>query len=155
MSIKKICILGLDDYAMLTGNTAFGLTGGESVQHVLLAKAWRDLGLDVSIIVRDHGQPRITTIDGIRAVAAYPHKGGIYGLRFLHPRLTGIWRAMRHVDADIYYQSPASPWAGLAAFFAKTSTSNSFCASHRIATVVAGSSRCRTDVIVGCSTTAY
>jgi glycosyltransferase involved in cell wall biosynthesis len=120
MSIKKICILGLDDYAMLTGNTAFGLTGGESVQHVLLAKAWRDLGLDVSIIVRDHGQPRITTIDGIRAVAAYPHEGGIYGLRFLHPRLTGIWRAMRHVDADIYYQSPASPWAGLAAFFAKT-----------------------------------
>jgi glycosyltransferase involved in cell wall biosynthesis len=120
MANRKICIVGLDDYAMLTGNTAFGLTGGESVQHVLLAKAWRDLGLDVSIIVRDHGQPRITTIEGIRAIAAYPQQGGIFALRFLHPRMTGIWRAMRDIDADIYYQSPASPWAGLAALFAKT-----------------------------------
>jgi glycosyltransferase involved in cell wall biosynthesis len=120
MSMKKICILGLDDYAMLTGNPEFGLTGGESVQHVLLAKAWRDLGLDVTVIVRDHGQPRVTTIDGIRAIAAYPHDGGIFALRFLHPRMSGIWRAMREADADIYYQSPASPWAGLVAFFAKS-----------------------------------
>jgi glycosyltransferase involved in cell wall biosynthesis len=120
MPLKKICILGLDDYAMLSGNTAFGLTGGESVQHILLAKAWRDLGLDVSIIVHNHGQPRITSIDGIRAVAAYSPKAGVFGVRFFHPRLTGVWRAMREIDADIYYQSPASSWAGLVALFAKT-----------------------------------
>ena len=119
MQTKKICILGLDDYAMLTGDPSFGITGGESVQHVLLAKAWRDLGLDVSLIVHDHGQPRVTMVDGIRAIAAFPKTGGIFALRFLHPRMTGVWRAMQEADADIYYQSPAAPWAGVAAAFAK------------------------------------
>ena len=120
MALKNICIVGLRDYPMLTGDPAYGCTGGESVQHVLLARAWRDLGLDVSIIVYDHGQPRLTMVDGIRAVAAFSQNGGIFGLRFLHPRLTSVWRAMREIDADIYYQSPAGPWSGLAAGFAKT-----------------------------------
>jgi glycosyltransferase involved in cell wall biosynthesis len=120
MPVKRICVVGLDDYAMLTGDTAFGHTGGESVQHVLLARAWRDLGLDASILVHDHGQPRVTTVDGIRAIAAYPRNRGLFALRFLHPRLSGLVRAMRDVDADVYYHSPASPWAGVAAWFAKT-----------------------------------
>jgi glycosyltransferase involved in cell wall biosynthesis len=119
MAIGKICILGLEDYAMLTGNGAFGYVNGESVQHVLLARAWRDLGLDVSIVVYDHGQPRTTMIDGIRAIAAYPRQGGIRVLRFLHPRLTSVMRAMREIDADVYYQSPAAPWSGVVAYFAK------------------------------------
>src|SRR4029453_19281967 len=106
MAITKICIIGLEDYAMLTGDVSYGYIGGESVQHVLLARAWRDLGLDVSIVVHDHGQPRVTTVDGIRAVAAYPKDGGMRVLRFLHPRLTGVARAMREIDADVYYQSP-------------------------------------------------
>ena len=119
MTIQKICIVGLDDYAMLTGDVSYGHIGGESVQHVLLARAWRDLGLDVSIVVHDHGQPRVTTVDGIRAVAAFPRNGGMRVLRFLHPRLTGVTRAMREVDADVYYQSPAAPWSGVAVWFAR------------------------------------
>jgi glycosyltransferase involved in cell wall biosynthesis len=119
MAIGKICIIGLEDYATLTGDDAFGYVNGESLQHVLLARAWRDLGLDVSIIVYDHGQPRTTMIDGIRAIAAYPREGGIPVLRFLHPRLTSVMRAMREIDADVYYQSPAAPWAGVVAYFAK------------------------------------
>src|SRR5688572_3297377 len=118
MTIRKICILGFEDYAMLTGDPSYGYTGGESVQHVLLAKAWRDLGLDVSIIVHDHGQPRVTMLDGIRAVAAFPRNSGFPVLRFVHPRLTQVMRAMREIDADVYYQSPAAPWTGVAAFFA-------------------------------------
>lgn len=119
MAIHKICILGFEDYPMLTGDSSLGPTGGESVQHVLLARAWRDLGLDVSIIVHDHGQPRVTNIDGIRAVAAYPRDAGIRVLRFVYPRLTSVMRAMREIDADVYYQSPAAPWSGVVAYFAK------------------------------------
>src|SRR5688500_9122424 len=100
MPIRKICILGLDDYAMLAGDTSFGHVGGESVQHVLLARAWRDLGLDVSMIVYDHGQPRVTTIDGIRVIAAFARSGGIRVLRFVHPRMTRVVSAMREIDAD-------------------------------------------------------
>lgn len=119
MTIRSICIVGLDDYAMLTGDTAYGAIGGESVQHVLLARAWRDLGLDVSIVVHDHGQGRVTEVEGLRAIAAFPKRGGARVLRFLHPRVTGLMRAMRDADADVYYQSPAAPWSGVAVWFAQ------------------------------------
>jgi glycosyltransferase involved in cell wall biosynthesis len=118
MALRKICILGLDDYAMLTGDTSFGHIGGESVQHVLLARAWRDLGFDVSIIVCDHGQPAVTDIDGIHVIAAYRPQAGLPGVRFFQ-RVASVVRAMRKVDADVYYQSPAGMSTGVVAWFAR------------------------------------
>lgn len=118
MPVRHICILGPDDYAMLTGEPSFGQIGGEAVQHLLLARAWRDLGLDVSIIVRQHGQPRVTEVDGIRVIAACPPGIGIPGIRFLQ-RTGGIVRAMKAIDADVYYQSPSGVLTGVAAWFAQ------------------------------------
>lgn len=118
MTIRKICIVGLEDYAMLTRDNAYGYVGGESVQHVLLARAWRDLGLDVSIIVYDHGQPRVTMVDGIRAIAAFRAEDGLRGLRFFHPRVSGVIGAIRSVQADAYYQSPAGAWSGISVWCA-------------------------------------
>ena len=43
--IRRICIVGLDCYGLLSGEGDLRYVGGESVQHVLLARAWRDLGL--------------------------------------------------------------------------------------------------------------
>jgi glycosyltransferase involved in cell wall biosynthesis len=119
MAIQKICIVGLDDYAMLSGDAAFGHVGGESVQHVLLARAWRDLGLDVSIVVYDLGQPRVTTVGGIRAISAFRPDAGLRVVRFAHPRITGLLRAMGEADADVYYQSPAAGWSGITVWFAR------------------------------------
>jgi glycosyltransferase involved in cell wall biosynthesis len=116
-ALRKICILGLDDYPMLSGGS--GYIGGENVQHVLLARAWRDLGLEVSIIVHDHGQPRETVIEGIRAIAAHAPQAGIPMLRFVHPRMTSVVRALRAADADVYYQSPSSLFTGVAVWFAR------------------------------------
>lgn len=104
---------------MLTGNHAYGYVNGESLQHVLLARAWRDLGLDVSIVVYDHGQPTDVTVDGVRAIAAYRPQAGVRVLRFVHPRVSGVIRAMREARADVYYQSPAGAWSGVAAWFAR------------------------------------
>jgi glycosyltransferase involved in cell wall biosynthesis len=136
MAITKICIIGLEDYAMLTGDGSYGYIGGESVQHVLLARAWRDLGLDVSIVVHDHGQPRVTTVDGIRVVAAYRMDAGMRMLRFFHPRLSNLLRAMRQVGADVYYQSPAGAWSGAAVWYAKH-------AGKRSIVRIAGDNDCR------------
>jgi len=113
----KICIVGLDDYPQLANLKDAKYVGGESVQHVLLARAWRDLGHDVSMIVHDHGQGRVTDVDGIRAVAPYSRNEGIPVFRFAHPRLTGMISAMREVDADVYYQSPAGAPTGITAWF--------------------------------------
>jgi glycosyltransferase involved in cell wall biosynthesis len=119
MAIQKICIVGLDDYAMLSADAAFGHVGGESVQHVLLARAWRDLGLDVSMVVYDLGQPRVTTVGGIRAISAFRPDAGLRVVRFAHPRITGLLRAMGEADADVYYQSPAAGWSGITVWFAR------------------------------------
>jgi len=115
----KICIVGLDDYPQLAKLTSAKYVGGESVQHVLLARAWRDLGHEVSMIVHDHGQGRDTNVEGIRAVAPYSRDEGIPVFRFAHPRLTGMISAMREVDADIYYQSPAGAATGITAWFCR------------------------------------
>lgn len=114
----KICIIGLDDYPQLA-NLDAKYVGGESVQHVLLARAWRDLGHDVSIIVHDHGQGRVKDVDGIRAIAPFARGAGIPVVRFVYPRLTGLLGAMKEVDADVYYQSPAGAPTGIAAWFCR------------------------------------
>ena len=115
----KICIVGLDDYPQLAKLQTAQYVGGESVQHVLLARAWRDLGHEVSMIVHDHGQGRVTDVDGIRAVAPYARDAGIPVWRFAHPRLTGMIGAMREIDADVYYQSPAGAATGITAWFCR------------------------------------
>jgi glycosyltransferase involved in cell wall biosynthesis len=114
---RKICIVGLDSYGMLSGEGDLKYIGGESVQHVLLARAWRDLGHDVSIIVHDEGQGARRVIDGITAIAAHTRKGGIPGLRFFHPRASKVVAALSTADADVYYQSPAGVNTGFTAWF--------------------------------------
>lgn len=117
MTRRKICIVGLDSYGMLSGEGDLRYIGGESVQHVLLARAWRDLGHDVSIVVHDEGQGPKKAIDGITAIAAHTRNGGIPGLRFFHPRASKLVGALSTADADVYYQSPAGANTGITAWY--------------------------------------
>jgi len=116
---RRICIVGMDSYGMLSGEGDLRYIGGESVQHVLLARAWRDLGHDVSMIVHDEGQGARRVVDGITAIAAHTRHGGIPGLRFFHPRASKTVKALSIADADIYYQSPAGVNTGFTAWFTK------------------------------------
>jgi glycosyltransferase involved in cell wall biosynthesis len=119
MRYRKICIVGLDSYGMLSGEGDLKYIGGESVQHVLLARAWRDLGHEVSIIVHDEGQGARRVIDGITAIAAHGRNAGVPGLRFFHPRATRLVNALSAADADVYYQSPAGAFTGITAWFCR------------------------------------
>ena len=53
---QKICFVGLDNYPVLNPDCGGEYFGGESVQQTLLAKAFADLGYEVSMVVKDHGQ---------------------------------------------------------------------------------------------------
>jgi len=119
MSVHRICIVGLDSYGMLSGEENPKYIGGEAIQHVLLARAWRDLGHDVSMIVHDEGQGARRTVDGITAIAAHSRHGGIRGLRFFHPRATRLLSALISADADTYYQSPAGAYTGITGWFCR------------------------------------
>ena len=128
---RTICIVGLDSYGMLSGEGDLRYIGGEFVQHVLLARAWRDLGHDVSIIVHDEGQGPRRVIDGITAIAAYSRRGGLPGLRFFHPRGSKLVAALSTADADVYYQRCAAVQTGYVA---------AFCARNGKKSIYAGAS---------------
>ena len=119
MRYRKICIVGLDAYGLLSGEGDLKYIGGETVQHVLLARAWRDLGYDVSIIVFDDGQGPRRVVDGITAIAAHSRTGGLPGLKFFHPRASKLFSALAAADADVYYQSPAGAFTGITAWFCR------------------------------------
>ncbi|HEU4531032.1 MAG TPA: glycosyltransferase family 4 protein [Steroidobacteraceae bacterium] len=119
-TVSKICIIGLDDYPLLAGETETSLVGGECVQRVMLARAWRDLGLDVSIVVHDYGQGARREIEGIRAIAAHRPDEGVPMLRFVHPRMTRLLAALISADADVYYQSCAGAYTGITSWFSRS-----------------------------------
>ena len=119
MRPRKICIVGLDAYGLLSGEGDLRYIGGETVQHVLLARAWRDLGHDVSMIVFDDGQGPRRVVDGITVITAHRRRAGLPGLRFFHPRASKLFSALMAADADIYYQSPAGAFSGITAWFCR------------------------------------
>jgi len=85
----------------------------------MLARALRQRGFDISMIVHDEGQPDGREWDGVTTYAAYRARAGIPGLRFVYPRWTGLWSALKRADADIYYLSCASMQLGEASLFAR------------------------------------
>jgi glycosyltransferase involved in cell wall biosynthesis len=87
--------------------------GGAERQQILLAEELVQRGYRVSFVVLDHGQPDGEDIRGIRVFKSYRVNLGLPGLRFFHPRLAGLWSAMRRADADVYYQRGAESETGL------------------------------------------
>ncbi len=116
--MPRICFVGLDNYPVLNPNAGGDYFGGESVQQTLLARAYVAAGWEVHMVVKDHGQAADEVIDGIRVHTAYREQAGVPVLRFVHPRATGILRALAAADADVYYQSCAGMITGLTAWHA-------------------------------------
>ncbi|MGZ4869146.1 MAG: glycosyltransferase family 4 protein [Halobacteriota archaeon] len=115
----KICFLGMDNLPVLAEEfKAFGI-GGEQVQQTLLARSLTGMGHEVRMVVYDYGQADRQAWDGIVTHRAYRPDDGIPILRFVHPRWTKTWRALRDADADVYYVSCAGMQLGLVAMFCK------------------------------------
>ena len=110
-----VCFVALRAYNVLACGGAVRHVGGAEVQQALLAAGLVRRGYVVSFVVLDHGQPDGEELGGIRTFKAYRLDAGWPGLRFWHPRLTGLWGAMKRADADIYYQRGAEAETGLVA----------------------------------------
>jgi len=122
LKMRSICFVGRDNYPVLNPSMGQTRIGGESVQQTLLAREFVRSGYDVRMIVIDHGQPDGEVIDGIKVFKTYDPKAGLPGLRFVHPRATGVLRALQRADADIYYQSCAGVLTGYVAWHCKRNT---------------------------------
>jgi len=115
----KICLLGLDNLPVLTPAYGANIVAGEPVQQSLLASALARRGHQVSMVVADYGQDDGAQFQGVTTYKAYRRDGGLPVLRYIHPRWTGVWAALRRADADVYYTSCAGMHVGLLAYFCR------------------------------------
>ena len=107
------------------------MVGGAEVQQSILARLLARSGYRVSMISLDFGQPSKVKIDGVTVYKAYKPDAGVPGFRFLHPRITGMWRAMYEVGADVYYQRSSAMLTAVVA---------EFCRHHGRRSIYAGAS---------------
>jgi glycosyltransferase involved in cell wall biosynthesis len=111
----KICIIafGITHYYYPDGSPGYG---GSEVQAAFLAEALTSIGQDVTLVVADLDADKALPH---RAVNAFHADRGVRVLRFFHPRLSGMLRALESADADIYYQRNTSGATGIAAIFCR------------------------------------
>jgi len=93
-------------YGAITGGRS-GKIGGVEWQTSLMAKALAKAGYDTSLLTWDEGGPAVEIISGVRVVKIARPSAGLKGLRFIHPKWTGLVKAMRQANADIYYHNCA------------------------------------------------
>jgi len=119
MRDHDICFVGLENLPVLAREFNHLGAGGEQVQQTLLSKALVRRGYRVCMVVLDHGQADGVAWDGVATFRAYRPGAGIRGLRFIHPRWTGIWNALARANASTYYVSCAGMRVGLVAMFCR------------------------------------
>lgn len=115
---------------------------GAELQQTLIARQLAAEGYAVSFVTEDCGQADGADLDGIRVFKAYRRSAGLRYVRFIHPRMTGLWSAMKRSDADIYFQRTSDVNTGVVA---------AFCGRHRRRFVfsVASDANCLGD-LSGC-----
>lgn len=117
---QRIVFVAPYGYPALAGGTAgFSYVGGAEMQQARLARVLVERGHDVWMVSADFGQPQRTMVEGVHVERAYAPFAGLPGLRFFHPRLSGLWSALNRVDADIVYQRAAGALTGLCGLWAR------------------------------------
>ena len=114
-----ICFVAPYAWPVLSGDATIQVVGGAEVQQAILARLFAAAGYRVSMITFDYGQASPVSIDGVSVHKAFREDAGIPVLRFLHPRLTTMWRVLAQVNADIYYQRSSAMWTGVVAEFCR------------------------------------
>ncbi|NLX05317.1 MAG: glycosyltransferase family 4 protein [Phycisphaerae bacterium] len=98
----SICFVAHNAYGAVSGRDT-GHVGGIEHQQATMARWLNRHGYQVSMVTWDVGQGLEADIEGIRILGFCRRDQGLPVVRFLHPRWSGLWRAMTRADAEIYY----------------------------------------------------
>lgn len=124
-----VCFVAPCTWPVFSRDPDNGFIGGAEVQQSILARALARAGYRVSMICLDYGQPQRALLDGVVVHKTHRPDAGLPILRFIHPRITAIWRAMRAVDADVYYQRCSAMLTAVVAEFCRRNGKRSVFAS--------------------------
>ncbi len=114
-----ICFVAPNAWPVFSRDPGIEHIGGAEVQQSILSRALAGAGYRVSMICLDFGQPQRVLLDGVTVYKAYRPDAGLPVLRFVHPRMTAMWRALRAVDADVYYQRCSAMLTAVVAEFCR------------------------------------
>jgi len=135
-----VCFVAPHAWPVLSRDARIEVVGGAEVQQAIHARLFDANGYRVSMISLDYGQPDRSRVDGVTVHKAFAPHAGAPLVRFVHPRMTSMWRALRSAGADIYYCRSASMWLWLV---------TEFCRRHGKRSVYAGASDKDFDPDVG------
>jgi len=127
----RVCFLASTTWPTIAGSRDIPVIGGAELQQSVIAPELARRGFDVSMISMDFGQEEGSVVKGVRMLKMHSPTEGLPVVRFLHPRLTSLWRALKRADADVYYQRTSAAHTGFMA---------AFCRSHGRRSIYGGAS---------------
>lgn len=126
---RHICFVAPYAWPVLARDARHRIVGGAEVQQCVLMRLLARAGWRVSLISLDFGQRDGAEVDGVQVFKTYKPDEGLPVVRFLHPRLTSVWKALKRVNADVYYLRSASMMAGVVDEFCRRHGSRSIYAA--------------------------
>lgn len=101
---QKLCIVSHNGYGAIAGGKG-GFVGGVERQTSLLAHWMAERGHQVSFLTWEEGGPADEMINGVRVIKICKQDAGLPGLRFFHPKWSGLHAALKRADAQVYYHN--------------------------------------------------
>jgi glycosyltransferase involved in cell wall biosynthesis len=115
----KVCFVAHSVYPLFFHGSYTGQIGGSELQQKLIGEALSKKGVQVLFISHDLGQPDFLQEGGLTFIKSFSLSAGLPGIRFFHPRLTEIWKALIKAHADVYYCRAAGFLPGVLAVFCR------------------------------------